>query len=39
MWRYEDGISDGLLGLGIKIMTDIFHCRRVYESINIEFRI
>jgi hypothetical protein len=32
-------VSGALLGLGIKIITDIFHCTGMYESLNIEFKI
>lgn len=35
MGQYADDISCDLLGLGIKIIKEVFHCTGMYESFKI----
>jgi len=37
--RYKIGMSGGLFGLGIKVITEVFHCTEMYESLSMEFKI
>jgi hypothetical protein len=36
---YEVGMSGGLFGLGIKIITEVFHYTGMYRSLSMEFKI